>query len=134
MSSERLVPGNAAVEEVPPEGAAPRRRTPTYMEAVRAPVVEPVPDTRNDKSGPARTRIGLPPVTMLPAQARGIGRGGGTRGQWSNHRVEQRQPQRRPDAAQDRPARQRSPGDDHGVFLMRKGALFTIPTMSDENR
>ena len=42
--------------------------------------------------------------------------------------------QRRPDAAQDRPARQRSLGNDHGVFLMRNGTLFTIPTTSDENR
>jgi Mrp family chromosome partitioning ATPase len=62
------------------EAEPPRRRTPTYMEAVKAqaaaaaaakPVDEEPPPAAAPKSGVgSRTRIGLPPVTVLPSQRR----------------------------------------------------------------
>jgi Mrp family chromosome partitioning ATPase len=76
------------------EGSQPRRRTPTYMEAVRPGTQSQVPasnppaaaapsstapskptapeeERSNPRSGVgSRTRIGLPPVTVLPGQAR----------------------------------------------------------------
>jgi Mrp family chromosome partitioning ATPase len=64
------------------ESETPRRRTPTYMEAVKAqaaaaaatkPVEEepPAAAPAGPKSGVgSRTRIGLPPVTVLPGQRR----------------------------------------------------------------
>jgi Mrp family chromosome partitioning ATPase len=66
------------------ETTPPRRRTPTYMEAVAqkqgaAAAAQPVEDQVDDKAahGPplksgmgSRTRIGLPPVSVLPGQIR----------------------------------------------------------------
>ena len=67
----------------PGEGdpGAPRRRTPTYMDSVRVPTPGGSPtvnassnDDRPPPSGKSgvgsRTRIGLPPVTILPGQVR----------------------------------------------------------------
>jgi Mrp family chromosome partitioning ATPase len=62
------------------DGDQPRRRTPTYMEAVKGqpsaaaatrPVVEDEPAGGSMKGGVgSRTRIGLPPVTVLPGKRR----------------------------------------------------------------
>jgi Mrp family chromosome partitioning ATPase len=69
--------------------AQPRRRTPTYMDAVRVPTPggSPVPEGSEREAAPnprsgvgSRTRIGLPPVTILPGQVRRGAQPGGAGG------------------------------------------------------
>ena len=86
---------------------------------------------------------GRPPGDIAPhghvnepqaPQPDGIGgrRGGGRHRR--DHGVQQRQRQRRPQAAEERPAWQGPLGDDHSALLIWNGVLVTIASMIDENR
>ena len=67
---------------------------------------------------------------------RGPRRGAADGGERRHHAVEQRQRQRRADAAQERPAGQRCLRDDHGsaALLIWNGVLRTMPSMSADQR
>ena len=57
------------------------------------------------------------------------------RGERRHHAVQQRQRQRGAEAAQNRAARQRHPGDDHdSVLRIWNGALETMPMTTDDQR
>src|SRR5262249_29443795 len=86
------------------------------------------------RQGPELVLAGGSPARAVAAHgdedeaqaAHGGGRRRRQRGQGGDHRVQQRQRQRGPDAAQKRPPRQRFLEDDHGLVLIWNGVLWII--------